>query len=80
MSRVRFLSTRTLRNRPGCLKEMLQNDDLVLTAASEPIAIVVGIRDDFEGALRIVRQARAQCALARLRRAAARSRPLKRSA
>ena len=76
---MRFVSTRSLRNRPGSVKALVQQSDVVLTAGGEPIAIVVGIRGDFEGALRIVRQARAQCALARLRRAASRI-PARRSA
>ncbi len=77
---MRFVSTRSLRNHPGSVKALVQQGDLVLTAAGEPIAILVGVRGDFEGALRIVRQARAQCALARLRRAATRRRPARQSA
>ncbi|MGE0704843.1 MAG: hypothetical protein AB7F99_02480 [Vicinamibacterales bacterium] len=77
---MKFVSVRTVRNRPGTLRELVQREDLVLTASGEPIGIVVGIRNDFEQAFRIVRQARAQCALARLRRAARRRLPEQRSA
>lgn len=77
---MKFVSVRTLRNRPGTVKELVQREDLVLTVNGEPIGIVVGVRNDFEQAFRIVRQARAQCALARLRRAARGRVPDRRSA
>jgi len=74
---MRFVSTRSLRNHPGGVKDLVQHEDLVLTANGEPIGILVGVRGEFEQAFRIVRQARAQAALSRLRRAAARRRTRK---
>ncbi|MGI8783628.1 MAG: type II toxin-antitoxin system Phd/YefM family antitoxin [Acidobacteriota bacterium] len=70
---MKFMSTRDLRNRPGYVREMAQKDDLVLTANGKPIAILVGVEDDeFEEMVRAIRQAKAQRALSRMRRQAAR--------
>ena len=70
---MKFLSTRDLRNRPGYVRELAREDDLVLTANGKPIAILVGVEDDeFEETARAIRQAKAQRALSRMRRHAAR--------
>jgi hypothetical protein len=70
---MKFLSTRDLRNRPGYVRNLVQKDDLVLTANGKPIAIILGIaEDELEGTARIIRQAKAQLALSRLRKPAAR--------
>ncbi|HLI63276.1 MAG TPA: hypothetical protein VKV05_07735 [Terriglobales bacterium] len=70
---MKFLSTRELRNRPGYVRNLARKDDLVLTASGKPIALLVGIEEDeLEDATRAIRQARAQLALSRLRRQAAR--------
>ena len=70
---MKFLSTRDLRNRPGYVRELAREDDLVLTANGKPIAILVGVGDDeFEETARAIRQAKAQHALSRMRRHAAR--------
>lgn len=70
---MKFMSTRDLRNRPGFVREMAQKDDVVLTANGKPIAILVGVEDDeFEDMVRAIRQAKAQRALSRMRRQAAR--------
>ncbi|MPY87528.1 MAG: hypothetical protein GEU99_06375 [Luteitalea sp.] len=69
---MKFLSTRDLRNRPGYVRDLAQEDDLVLTANGKPIAILVGIEEDeFEDAARAIRRAKAQLALSRMRRQAA---------
>jgi antitoxin (DNA-binding transcriptional repressor) of toxin-antitoxin stability system len=71
---MRFISTRELRNRPGAVREWAQKEDLVLTADGKPIAILMGIEnDDVEQAALILRQARAQRALTRMRGQASRS-------
>lgn len=71
---MRFISTRELRNRPGAVRELAQKEDLVLTADGKPIAILMGIEnDDVEQAALILRQARAQRALTRMRSQASRS-------
>ena len=70
---MKFLSTRELRNRPGYVRNLAQKDDLVLTANGKPIAILLGVKEDeLEETARAVRQAKAQLALSRLRKQAAR--------
>lgn len=70
---MKFLSTRDLRNRPGYVRDLAREDDLVLTANGKPVAILVGVEDDeFEETARAIRQAKAQCALSRMRRESAR--------
>jgi hypothetical protein len=71
---MKFISTRELRNRPGAVRELVQKEDLVLTADGKPIAILMGIEnDDVEQAAIILRQARAQRALTRMRGHASRA-------
>jgi prevent-host-death family protein len=70
---VKFLSTRDLRNRPGYVRDLAREDDLVVTANGKPVAILVGLEDDeFEEMAFAIRQAKAQRALSRMRRHAAR--------
>jgi len=71
---MKFVSTRELRNRPGFVRELAQKEDLVLTADGKPIAVLLGIEDDdLEETALIIRQAKAQRALSRMRQQAARS-------
>jgi len=70
---VKFLSTRELRNRPGFVRELARKEDLVLTANGKPIALLLGVEEDeLEETAQAIRQARAQRALSRMRRQAAR--------
>jgi prevent-host-death family protein len=70
---MKFVSTRDLRNQPGLIRKLAQKEDLVLTANGKPVAVLIGVEeDDLEETTRVVRQARAQRALSRLRREAAR--------
>lgn len=70
---MKFLSTRDLRNRPGFVRELAQKEDLVLTVNGKPIAILLGVEeDDLEETALAIRQAKAQRALSRMRREAAR--------
>ncbi len=70
---MKFLSTRELRNRPGYVRDLARKDDLVLTTNGKPVAILLGIEEDeLEETARAVRQAKAQLALSRLRKQAAR--------
>jgi antitoxin (DNA-binding transcriptional repressor) of toxin-antitoxin stability system len=70
---VKFVSTRELRNRPGYVRELAQKEDLVLTADGKPIAILLGIKeDDLEETALVIRQAKAQRALSRMREEASR--------
>jgi prevent-host-death family protein len=69
---MKFISTRDLRNRPGVVQDMVQKEDLVLTANGKPVAVVLRIEEgDFEETLGAIRQARAFQALSRMRRRAA---------
>lgn len=68
---MKFLSTRDLRNRPGFVRELAREEDIVLTANGKPIALLLGVEDDdFEETAQAIRQARAQRALSRMRRQA----------
>jgi antitoxin (DNA-binding transcriptional repressor) of toxin-antitoxin stability system len=70
---MKFLSTRELRNRPGYVRDLVQKEDLVLTTNGKPIAILLGIQEEeLEETARAIRQAKAQLALSRLRKQAAR--------
>ena len=70
---MKFLSTRDLRNRPGYVRDLAREDDLVLTANGKPVAILVGVEDDeFEETAWAIRQAKAQRALSRMRGQASR--------
>ena len=69
---MKFLSTRELRKRPGFVRELAKNEDLVLTVNGKPIAMLLGVEEDeLEETVRAIRQARAQRALSRMRREAA---------
>ena len=70
---MKFLSTRDLRNRPGYVRDLAREDDLVLTANGKPGAILVCVEDDeFEETAWAIRQAKAQRALSRMRGQASR--------
>ncbi len=72
---MKFLSTRELRNRPGRIREILEDGDVVLTANGKPFAIVVGVEEgDLEYTAAVIRRARAQFAVSRMRQAAAAAR------
>ena len=71
---MKFVSTRELRNRPGFVRELVQKEDLVLTSDGKPVAMLLGIEnEDLEETVQAIRQARAQRALSRLRRSAAKN-------
>ena len=70
---VKFLSTRMLRNQPGAVRKLAQEDDLVLTANGKPVAILVAVDEqEFEETAQAIRRARAQMAVSRMRRESAR--------
>ncbi|HTY57095.1 MAG TPA: hypothetical protein VMB26_17940 [Candidatus Binataceae bacterium] len=70
---MKFVSTRELRNRPGHVRDLARKDDLVLMTNGKPVAMLVGIEEDeLEDTARAIRQAKAQLALSRLRKQAAR--------
>jgi prevent-host-death family protein len=68
---MKYLSTRDLRNRPGVVREMVQEGDVILTANGKPVALIVPIEDgDIERTAQVLRRARAQLAVAGMRRSA----------
>lgn len=70
---MKFVSTRELRNRPGLVRELAQEEELVLTANGKPVALLVGVAEgELEETARALRSAKAQRALSRLREHAAR--------
>jgi prevent-host-death family protein len=70
---MKFLSTRELRNNPGHVRKLAQKEDLVLTVNGKPIAMLLGVEEDsLEETALAIRQARAQMALSRMRKQAAR--------
>ena len=71
---MRFVSVRELRNQPGRVWEAIQGREMVLTANGKPVAILVGVEEEsLEETLSLLRRARAQAAMSRLRAQAARS-------
>lgn len=69
---MRFITTRDLRNTPGKVRRLLAKDDLVLTAGGKPVAYLIGLdEDELEEVRVLVRRARAQAAVSRMRSAAA---------
>jgi prevent-host-death family protein len=69
---MRFFSSKDLRNRPGRLRRSLREHDVVLTANGKPFALVVSVEEDeVEEMAALLRRARAQQAVSRMRRQAA---------
>jgi hypothetical protein len=68
---MKFMSTRDLRNSPGMLRDLVKDDDLVLTANGKPLALIVGIAEgDLDRTVATLKRARAQLAVSTMRRAA----------
>ncbi len=70
---MEFVTIRDLRLKPGDVWDKLRRQrELILTSNGRPVAIIAGVgAEDVEETLAALRQARAQAAVARLRRAAA---------
>lgn len=69
---MKFISTRDLRNRPGWVRDLKGDEEVILTSNGRPIALLLGIEEGkWEETALIVRQAKAQRALSRMRRKAA---------
>jgi prevent-host-death family protein len=66
---MKFASIRDLRNRPGELQRVLDEDAVTLTSNGKPFALVVGLNEgeDPSDLDRAIRQARAQLAASRIR-------------
>jgi prevent-host-death family protein len=66
---MRFASIRDIRNQPGLLQSTLEGEPVTLTNNGRPFALVVGLDagEDPAELERLIRQARAQRAISRIR-------------
>jgi prevent-host-death family protein len=71
---MKFASIRDLRNRPGLLQGALREEPVTLTSNGRPFALIVGLEAEEDPAEleRLIRQARAQRAVSRIRERARR--------
>jgi prevent-host-death family protein len=69
---MKFISIRDLRNQSGVIQRAVTEETVTLTSNGKPFALVVGLQDREDPAEleRIIRQARAQWAVSRIRSAA----------
>lgn len=72
---MKLVSVRDLRNRPGEVQEAIAEQTVALTSNGKPFALVIGVGadEDLAEVEAAVRAARAQLALSRIRRRAART-------
>ena len=68
------MSSREIRVNPRPVFEAAgEGEEVVITSRGKPVALLVGVEgDDLEETVRLVRRARAQVAVSRMRKAAAR--------
>jgi prevent-host-death family protein len=70
---MKFVSTREIRVNPKPVFDALGEDEVVVTSRGKPVALLVGVSgEDLEETVRLIRHARAQAAVSRMRKAAAR--------
>lgn len=69
---MRYMSIRDLRNQSGLIQQSVKEAPVTLTSNGRPFALVVGLEESEDpGELeRLIRQARAQWAVSRIRRQA----------
>ena len=69
---MKFVSSREIRVNPRPVFEAAEEgDEVVITSRGKPVALLVGVNgEDLEETVRLVRRARAQAAVSRMRRAA----------
>lgn len=70
---MKFVSSREIRVNPRPVFESLAEDnEVVVTSRGKPVALLVGVSgDDLEETVRLIRRAKAQAAVSRMRRGAA---------
>lgn len=70
---MKFVSSREMRVNPRPIFDSLEEDhEVVITSHGKPVALVLGVSgDDLEETVRLVRRARVQAAVSRMRKAAA---------
>ena len=66
---MKFISVRDLRNQSGTIQRTLADDNITVTSNGKPFALMVGIPegDDPAELERLIRKARAEWALSRIR-------------
>jgi prevent-host-death family protein len=71
---VKFVSSREIRVNPRPVFEAAEEgDEVVITSRGKPVALLLGISsEDLDETVRLVRRARTQAAVSRMRKAAAR--------
>ncbi len=71
---MKFVSSREMRVNPGPVFQAAEEgEEVVITSRGKPVALLLGISgEDLEETVRLVRRARAQAAVSRMRKAAAR--------
>lgn len=72
---MKLVSLRDLRNRPGVVQDAVAEQSVALTSNGKPFALIISVDadEDLTEVESAVRAARAQLALSRMRRRAARS-------
>jgi prevent-host-death family protein len=72
---MKFVSSREIRVNPRPVFEAAgEGDEVIITSRGKPVALLVGVDgDDLEETLRLLRRARAQAAVSRMRRASEQS-------
>ncbi len=71
---MKFVSSREIRGNPRpVFKAAEEGDEVVITSRGKPVALLVGVDgEDLEETVRLVRRAKTQAAVSRMRKAAAR--------
>jgi prevent-host-death family protein len=69
---MKFISIRDLRNESGLIQRAVEDEAVTLTSNGKPFALVVGLGESEDPAEleRLIRQARAQWAVSRIRKQA----------
>lgn len=70
---MKFVSSRDIRVNPRPIFDALgEGNEIVVTSRGKPVALLLGVSgEDLEETVRLVRRARAQAAVSRMRKAAA---------
>jgi prevent-host-death family protein len=69
---MKFISIRDLRNQSGLIQRTVSEESVTLTSNGKPFALVVGLNENEDPSEmeRVIRQARAQIAISRIRKRA----------
>ena len=64
---MKFITMRELRNQTSQVIDELENETGVVTSNGKPVGVLLGVNDDFEDLIRVVRQARSAAAVSKMR-------------